>query len=1509
MADVTSRLRLVVDSTGVDRAGRKLKDLRKDAADVDGAARRLQTAFSGLIAVLGTSVSVTGLARMADQFTDISNRLKLVTSGVGEFRSVLGQLGDISRRSQASLEGTVTLYSRVAQFAGDAFQSQKQLLDFTEGVQSAFLAAGASATEANNAVRQLTQALASGELRGEEFRAIAEQAPGLAKAIAEAVGGSKSPFELAKEGAFTTGVVIDAVMGKLETFKEQAADIAPTIGRAMMVLGDQFKLAFGPQLQEAGAGVARFILDIAGNLQGLKPIVGDIADALSGMGRAFEGILAGGTVLAVVAGLNAIRSAVVALTVAAATNPLLWIPIAVGALVTFRNEITRVLTPFNSFKELVNASGPAVEKMSLAIRGLGAIFADIGREIAAATERLERFLGLQNRKPTFDAIIGDSGDFRNAPPKFLQAPGKAFDDLADRGLRDLQEERQKNFRLFSDIAAPVGNDPLSKSIRDYAAATKDATVANDRFKGSIKDVKEEVKGLSAAAQDAKELAAIFEDLGSERAALLAPTQRDADIIRTTADLLKNQAAHYKAMGADAAKVAQADAERIVSAKRENEALAARKRLKQEMDDQRALITAASVSEREERVAREILAIRREIADITVEDARAIADQNVGLEEQLDIIREQRELIQAPFLNLSRNLEEAIINGGRGGVKGLKDIFKSFFNDLKRSIVSSIFAPLNRAIEQSLTGFSFGGVFTPGINGANPANAAAGAVGFGSPSFGGFASALPQFAPLALSSLFGGGGSAFALTALLGAGNIGKMTASIGNFLGLAGKTTDFLAKGLSQLGTIGGALGGIGGSLLSGALFGKSKGQSIGSIVGGIAGSFIPVPVLGPLLGSVIGGALGSLFGGKPSNKVGQVVFDPTTGATLGTATKDQSQASLQNLDIAKAIQQGMQDALGAILDLTGATLGGFLVNVEAGKRGIRIGQQGADGNIIAPQKFENTEAGAQAAVEAGIKLALKSITGGNEDITGVVRALANANASIQSISDAVSALASVADMGKRQTSQYRQAWDQFIKTMDASIASVAGVTEAEQKLIEAREKGLEIIRKAFLADLDEQRFQQNNDPRAGFKDIAEAAASVLSDTIAFFGDGLKSLDVRVNVFRDFFLAAFDAGNSVADLTGKLSQFKDIALEAGEAAETVQQGFQAAIETRRKSFDDLIAADIGKFINGPIEELEALLQAQKKRADEAKALGADMSKVERLTALELRQFFKGLSDQAFEEVKSFIGLFEEASSAVARNLDLSRQDLEGQRDSFRNFAEQFAGIQTDFRERFVAASPRESLDILRGRAQDLLGKIGQGNESAAQALPQVLNNLLENARTSFGNTKSFQEVLDFATDIAAQAEKAALQVVSDTERQIMALDESNDILTEIRDILSSAQATNAFFQSFASGGVASADELLKVLQGGAGLTFASNDNAAALNITSLIAQSMSPVLAPLAGSIDTFTQRLADMPNLMRLQIEATDRGSGEIVFALSDVSNRLDRLETLEKKQLDELESISRVA
>ena len=528
-------------------------------------------------------------------------------------------------------------------------------------------------------------------------------------------------------------------------------------------------------------------------------------------------------------------------------------------------------------------------------------------------------------------------------------------------------------------------------------------------------------------------------------------------------------------------------------------------------------------------------------------------------------------------------------------------------------------------------------------------------------------------------------------------------------------------------------------------------------------------------------------------------MFDPISGRIIGTGQKDNSAGARQNLEIAKAISGGVSDAVGALADLIGSDLA-KLINVEVGNRtGITIGLQGSQGQILNSKSFANDEAGAQAAIEAGIRLALQNLQGGNEALRETAKALAASNTPLQEIADTLSNVARLTELAEEPLSEYQQRIKEINEVFADAIESVKGVTKAEQELIQARDRAL---------------------------------AKVTTD-----------------------------------------------------------------------FNKAIQDDISQYLTGPTDQLEKLLQAQKERLEEAQKLGADLGEVERLSALELRSFFQGLNDQALQEVQSFLGLFEEATNSVVRNLDLSRQDLEGQRDSFAQFAQDFAQLQTDFQERFVAASPRESLDILRARASDLLGQVGEGNVSAAQALPQVLNNLVENARQSFGNTKAFQDVLNFAQGIASQAEQSALQIVSDAERQIAALDESNVLLSDIKDILASSEAANAFFQSYASGGIASADELLALIQQGAGLTVASNDNAAALNITGLIAQSVAPIITPIANSIDTFTQRLSDMPNLMRLHIEATDRGTEAIEDQTRTLEEKQDRSETLLKKILEELE------
>lgn len=1544
MADVVSRLRLVVDSTGLDRAGRKLKDLQGDAKGLDNTARLLQRTFAGLASVLGTGFAVGGLVKIAEEFTGIQNKLRLVTSGAGEFKAVLGELGKISRESQSALETTVTLYSRIAQFAGDAFDNQRQILDFTGAVQNSFLAAGAGAQEASNAVRQLTQALASGELRGEEFRAIAEQAPALAKAIAESVGDStKSAFELAKEGAFTTEVVIDAVLGKMTEFREQAAQIAPTIGRALQALRDQVTLVFGQDLAAVSSGFAGFLLSLADNLETLRPLIEGVAAAMTTLVASFA-------VTATIGALPVILAALV--------NPLTLVAVAIGGLVAFRDDIAEWAFGVRDAGAVVQATfetlGPIVQNFvdnvleSALVKRLGqiveyalSVLQALGKGIADTFASLEYLVNrgqIQTLTKDYERLIEKQAELNAELRKAEQDPvanalaglGSGFENGTERIKAQLDEVNGKiaeTSEKLNGLLNPAGEftaDGLFKDIADRAKEISEQTkeVAASGMSGEIEKAATAAQKLSPemekAAKQSAQIARIFADLETERRALLAGSDREADIIRVTEDLLRDQADHYASMKGDAEALAKADAGRIVDLRTGNKALEARNKLMRDFADQRDLIAAAALGEREERIAREVLNLRREIADLSVEEARNLAEQNVIAEEQLDLIREQRAIMEAPFDNLADNLTEAIIDGGASGVKGLKNIFKSFFADLKRSFLTLVFQPIANQFSQILQGvFSgFGGFspFTPGIaGGPNPAglaasstlNAAGGALPFGGFNFGSLAQLGVGFGGLSA----GGGASTFGLLSLLGPGNLGRMTASLGNFLGLSGGVTDFLAEGLAQAGTLGSALGGIGGSLLSGAIFGRSTGQSIGSSLGGIAGNFIPfLPgPIGSAIGSFLGGALGSLFGGTKKSTAN--ISTLSGGLGIGFSSGKGKGREDQAIGLGNAVI----DALNSFASIIG---GSIVAGLNLGSIGTRkskfvfdpTGQNRTKGTGV--QSFATEEEAIRAAIGAALS---KGVIAGDESLVALTKSLAGANVGLEQMANVLGIVKQITDVGKPAVSKYGEALKELDEALRAAKASANGSAEAEQALAKARADAVAALKGQFEKDIAASIEAIKDPALAGFRDLARELASILNDAKALGvdispdSDVMELLGLRI---EEFFNQAAANGADIIALTDRLSELGDILKELGIDATVAAQALDKALATQKASFDKQIQTDIGNFLNGPLDQLEKLLEAQEKRLKQAEALGADLTQVERLTALELRQFFQGLSESALNEVKDFLGLFQEASDSVARNLDLSRQDLRGKADQFAAFAEQFAGLRTDFRERFVAASPRESLDILRGRANDLIGKIGEGNESAAQALPQVLNQLVESARQSFGNTKAFQDVLDFALGALTEAEQSAIGVKTEAERQIAALDENNDLLSEIRDILKSTQAFNALLQSSASGGIASSAELLALIQSGAGLTpSASNDNAAALSVTGLIGRSIDPIVRPLADSINNFTQRLAEMPYLQRLQIEATERSADRIVVALDDVSDRLDRTEVLSKRQLEELERINRAA
>ena len=1300
--------------------------------------------------------------------------------------------------------------------------------------------------------------------------------------------------------------------------KEVIKSLAETgrLAEAQGVILEELERQYGGQAEAAakvGTGLLEQLNNVVGDVQELlgerlfnsiKPAVQFLKDFLSidsNQIAVVNAITAVGTALsaiAIPAGLTLLGGVLSALL-----SPLAAVAAGIAALVYFKDDIAEWAFGV--------ADAGAVIQASLEV--LGPIFGQLGGMIADVARG-----SLANMKAFADSITDIVNGIRErvgnfVPPEaldsiknFARAVIDVFVDLAKTISELLVDALLFPVRAIQKLYESIGNidllpDNLQAQFQLAAQQYEDFANRIDENAGketveaigkSAKAVIDGVKGVAAGTVE------VYEDI----------KVRAAEIVE-----LRGEAAEVeKTVRKEVEKTAALNQQQIKDAK-------ALKKLHDDIAAQQEIVNAARLGEHQERVAREILNIRRQIADISIDEARALAEQNVFLDEQLEIVREQRRIIEEPFDNLASNLEEAIINGGRAGVGGLKGIFKAFIQDLKSSFLLSLFQPLLSQIRNLTSGIavplfgaagSLGGVASSTLLSTNAAQAAAGGVAAPGPAGatgGGAGGFLGGFGNVGfLGSLLGFGASAatgsyaplaFSALGAIGGASLVSRLGKIGVFGDTFGSVDKYIANQFANAGSFANVGGGIAGSIGSSLLFGNGTGTQVGSAIGGIAGNLIPVPFLGPLIGSLLGGAIGSLFGNKTS------FASVNLGAGEIVAQQNASKDSRN-----QARDAALETSISAIEQIAQVLGAEFVDGVTVGisQNGDRIRAFIADptGRNVSSAGPDRTPGDSAAAARDAVKLALEHALSGISDADlDLANALIDSGLGLEQVAGSLAKITQFTRAAEKPLSQYAQAMKDINAAFDEAIAAAAGVASAEQALTAAREAAIQTLRNEFADTVLEAEIARTDSLLSAFRDVVKANADFLSDDIALNDSGDLTASLRAGNYEDFFTQAFQAGESVSALAGRMAELEQVVLDLGGEIGALETGFAAATSAAKDFFDDQVQADIGQFLDGAPEQLEALLNAQAERLEKANDLGADLFEVERLTALELRQFFKGLTDQGLQEVSSFLGLFEEATNSVVRNLDLSRQDLQGQADAFRGFAQQFAQISIDNAERFLAASPRESIDILRGRAGSLLEQLGEGNQSAAQALPQVLSQLLENARQSSGNTKEFTDVFNFVQDTLSQAEEASLQVVSDVERQIAALDESNVLLSDIRDILASSQAASAFFSSYSSGGIASADELLAVIQNGAGLTAAANDNATSLSIVGLIGQSIAPIVIPLADSIDTFTQRLADMPSLQRIQIEATENVSAAVLDVGQRLEESLDRLETLSKKTLQEME------
>lgn len=303
------------------RMGAQLEEVENQTRRTGGAAESMKSKFMHAAAAVGAALSIKNIIGLADAMTQTEARLNLITGDLEKTAALQDQIMASANRSRASYQSTADAVAKMGIMAKDAFNNTDELVAFTELINKQFTIAGASVAGQEAAMMQLTQAMASGVLRGEELNSIFEQAPTIIQTIADHLGVSVGEIRaMAAEGQITAQVVKDAMLSSADEINAQFSAMPYTFSQVWTMMQNILLKAFGPLIQVIGAG-AQWIYE---NWAAIEPVLVGVATAVAILTAAYL-VHTAATWLQV----EANRALIISLL----SNPILWIAVAIGILV------------------------------------------------------------------------------------------------------------------------------------------------------------------------------------------------------------------------------------------------------------------------------------------------------------------------------------------------------------------------------------------------------------------------------------------------------------------------------------------------------------------------------------------------------------------------------------------------------------------------------------------------------------------------------------------------------------------------------------------------------------------------------------------------------------------------------------------------------------------------------------------------------------------------------------------------------------------------------------------------------------------------------------------------------------------------------------------------------------------------------------------------------------------------------------------------------------------------
>lgn len=466
------------------RASGASREMQRAIHDLNGELSSIKNTVSGVAGAFAGAFATQQLINYADTWSQLSGRLKLASTSMEDFKQAQQELMTLSQRTGTSIAANTNLYSRVAQSMRDAGYASSDVAKVTETIATSLKLSGASAEETSSVITQLSQALGSGVLRGEEFNAVMENGGRLAKMLADGMGTTIGGLrEMSQSGLLTMDKIVP-ILTNTQQLRAEFEQLPATVSGSAQKIENAFMAWIGNVNETSGATrtLSTAMEGIANNIDGIASVSGVLIGL--GLARYFGGL----TTSVANATIGVARATKSEIAHAQAQLQGIKISTARARAAVYRAQQARL-------------AAQSAEQQALAERRLASAQGTLNRNISArrtAQENLNRVTSVGTR------LLGGAMGLIGGVPGLVMAGATAWYIMHQR-----QQEARRSALEYANtldtLKERMPNMTLSQSHDESKNIKKTLEVQIEEYEKQIAKIKNMERGIVSAQREADNL--------------------------------------------------------------------------------------------------------------------------------------------------------------------------------------------------------------------------------------------------------------------------------------------------------------------------------------------------------------------------------------------------------------------------------------------------------------------------------------------------------------------------------------------------------------------------------------------------------------------------------------------------------------------------------------------------------------------------------------------------------------------------------------------------------------------------------------------------------------------------------------------------------------------------------------------------------------------------------------------------------------------------------------------